>query len=142
MANEKQTSLRILKPSKKIHHPAAFYGILGFCTGVIFSSMVSYIYLNTLIHNAIMRNLVSANISQTEPGFLEKKQEVLELETRFIQPDIQTNQFVQDEEHRVELLPSKNDDLSKILLHQDQSEPRAKSLNKTIIVTKETAVSP
>ncbi|TCB50768.1 hypothetical protein E0H80_08050 [Acinetobacter sp. ANC 4779] len=142
MANEKQTSLKTLKPSKKIHHPAAFYGGLGFCTGVIFSSMVSYIYLNTLIHNAIMRSLVSANISQTESGFLENKQAVLELETRVIQPDIQTNQFVPDEEHRVDFPQSQNDDLSKVLLHQDQAKPRAKSLNKTPLVTKETAVSP
>jgi hypothetical protein len=38
MAKEKQISLRILQPAKKIPHPPVSYAVLGFCMGVIFSA--------------------------------------------------------------------------------------------------------
>ncbi|WP_425919122.1 hypothetical protein [Acinetobacter sp. TSRC1-2] len=143
MANENQTSLRILQPSKKIIHPPAFYGILGFCTGVVFSSIVGYVYLNTLIHNEIDRNLRSINTHYSEQALLEKKQQFATgLENHAIPPDIQINQPVQDEEHPVEFPQPQEDDLSKVFIHQDQPRSMVKSLNKTPVISKETAVSP
>ena len=68
MAKEKQTSLRILQPSKKIPHPRVSYGVLGFCMGVrravdtvnlaiSSNSSNKKIYtLGPLIHNPLLMN--------------------------------------------------------------------------------------
>jgi hypothetical protein len=45
MANEKQKSLRLLRPTKNIKHLPVLYGISGFFTGAIFSLITVYIYL-------------------------------------------------------------------------------------------------
>ena len=46
MANEKQKSLRLLQPTKNKNYLPLICGILGFFAGAIFSSIVSYIYVN------------------------------------------------------------------------------------------------
>lgn len=142
MANEKQTSLRILQPSKKIPHPPASYGILGFCIGVIFSAIVGSVYLHHFIENKIESSLLSTNTDHSEQYLLENKQLATVLETHAIPLDIQINQPMQDEEHPVEFPQPQEDDLSKVFLHLDQPRSMVKSLNKTPVISKETAVSP
>jgi hypothetical protein len=142
MAKEKQTSLRILRPVKKIPHPPTSYGLLGFCIGVIFSAIVGSVYLHHVIHNEIESSLLSTNTDHSEQYLLENKQLATELDSRVIEPYIQTHQPVQDTKHSVEFPQPQEDELSKTIIHQGQSTPVVKSLNKTTVVTQETAVAP
>lgn len=142
MAKEKQTSLRILRPAKKIPHPPASYGILGFCIGVIFSAIVGSVYLHHFIENKIESSLLSNNTDHSEQYLLENKPLATELDTRGIKPHIQTYQRVQDTEHSVEFPQPQENELSKAFIHQGQSTPVAKSQNKIPVVPKETAVAP
>ena len=142
MAKEKQTSLRILRSAKKIPHPPASYGILGFCIGGIFSAIVGSVYLHHVIHNEIESSLLSTNTDHSEQYLLENKQLATELDTRVIEPHIQTHQLVQDTENSVEFPQPQEDELSKTFIHQGQPKPVAKSQNKTPVVPKETAVAP
>ena len=142
MAKEKQTSLRILRPAKKIPHPPASYGILGFCIGIIFSAIVGSVYLHHFIENKIESSLLSTNTDHSEQYLLENKQIATELDTRVIEPHIQTHQPVQDTEHSIEFSQPQENDLSKAFIHQGQSKPVAKSQHKMPIVSKEIAVAP
>ncbi|TCB58557.1 hypothetical protein [Acinetobacter terrae] len=142
MAKEKQTSLRILRPAKKTPHPPASYGILGFCIGVIFSAIMGSVYLHHFIENKIESSLLSTNTDHFEQDNLENKPLATELDSHVIEPDIQIHQPVQDTEHSVEFPQPQEDELSKTFIHQGQSTPVVKSLNKTTVVTKETAVAP
>lgn len=82
------------------------------------------------------------NTNYSEQALLEKKQQLATgLETHAISPNIQINQPVQDEEALVEFSQPQEDDLSKFI-YQDQLRPMVKSLNKTPLVSKRTAVSP
>lgn len=142
MAKEKQTSLRILRSAKKIPHPPASYGILGFCIGVIFSAIVGSVYLHHFIENKIESSLLSTNTDHFEQDNLENKPLATELDTHVIEPDIQTHQPVQDTEHSVEFPQPQENELSKAFIHQGQSTPVAKSQKKIPVVPKETAVAP
>lgn len=142
MAKEKQTSLRILRPAKKIPHPPASYGILGFCIGGIFSAIVGSVYLYHFIENKIKSNLLSTNTDHFEQDNLENKQLSTELDTHVIEPDIQIHQPMQDTEHSVEFPQTQENELSKVFIHQGQSTPVVKSQNKIPVVPKETAVAP
>ncbi|MEZ2903485.1 hypothetical protein ACBQ24_12205 [Acinetobacter terrestris] len=142
MAKEKQTSLRILQPSKKIPHSPVSYGVLGFCMGVIFSAIAGSVYLHHFIHNKIESSLLSTHTDHFEQDNLENKPLATELETRIIELDIQTHQPVQNTKHSVEFHQPREDDLSKVFILQDQSKLGAKTLNKTPVVPKETAVAP
>ncbi len=142
MAKEKQTSLRILRPTKKIHHLPVSYGIFGFCIGVIFSAIVGSVYLHHFMHNEIESSLLSTHTDHSEQYLLENKPLAIELDTRGIEPDIQTYQPVQDTEHSVEFPQPQSDELSKAFIDQGQSKPVEKIQNKTPVVPKETAVAP
>ena len=142
MAKEKQNSLRTLRPAKKIPHPPASYGILGFCIGGIFSAIVGSVYLHHFIENKIESSLLSTNTDHSEQYLLENKQLSTELDTHAIEPDIQIHQPVQDTEHSVEFSQPQENELSKAFIHQGQTKPVAKSQNKMSVVPKETAVAP
>lgn len=141
MAKEKQTSLKILQPAKKIPHPPVSYAVSGFCMGVIFSAIVGSVYLHHFIHNKIESSLLSTHTEHFEPDNLENKPLATELDTRIIEPDIQTHQLVQNTKHSVEFHQPREEDLSKVFILQDQSKLGAKTLNKTPVVPKETAVA-
>lgn len=142
MAKEKQTSLRILQPAKKIPHLPVSYAVSGFCMGVIFSAIAGSVYLHHFIHNKIESSLLSTHTDHFEPDNLENKPLATELETRIIEPDIQLHQPMQDTEYSIEFSQPQENDLNKIFIPQDQSKLEAKSLNKTPVVSKETAVAP
>ena len=142
MAKEKQTSLRILQPAKKIPHPSVSYAVSGFCMGVIFSAIAGSVYLHHFIHNKIESSLLSTHTDHFEPDNLENKPLATELETRIIEPDIQLHQPMQDTEYSIEFSQPQENDLNKIFIPQDQSKLEAKSLNKTPVVSKETPVAP
>ncbi|NNH25728.1 hypothetical protein [Acinetobacter terrestris] len=142
MAKEKQTSLRILQPAKKIPYPPVSYGVLGFCMGVIFSTIAGSIYLHHFIHNKIESSLLSTHTDHFEPDKLENKPLATELDNRIIEPDIQTHQAVQYEENPVESPQPQENDLNKVFILQDQSKLGAKTLNKMPVAPKETAVAP
>ena len=142
MAKEKQTSLRILQPSKKIPHPRVSYGVLGFCMGVIFSAIASSVYLHHFIHNKIESSLLSSHTDHFEQDNLKNKPLATELDTRVIEPDIQIHQPVQYEENPVESPQPQENDLNKVFILQDQSKLGAKTLNKMPVAPKETAVAP
>ena len=142
MAKEKQTSLRILQPAKKIPHLPVSYAVSGFCMGVIFSAIAGSVYLHHFIHNKIESSLLSSHTDHFEQDNLKNKPLATELDTRVIEPDIQIHQPVQYEENPVESPQPREDDLSKVFINQGQSELVAKSLNKTPVIPKETAVAP
>lgn len=142
MAKEKQTSLRILQPAKKIPHPSVSYAVSGFCMGVIFSAIAGSIYLHHFIHNKIESSLLSTHTDHFEPDKLENKPLATELDNRIIEPDIQTHQAVQYEENPVESPQPQENDLNKVFILQDQSKLGAKTLNKMPVAPKETAVAP
>ena len=142
MAKEKQTSLKILQPAKKTPHPPVSYGVLGFCMGVIFSAIAGSVYLHHFIHNKIESSLLSTHTDHFEQDNLKNKLLTTELDTRIIKPDIHTHQSGQDMEYSIEFPQPQKNDLNKIFIPQDQSKLEAKSLNKTPVVPKETAVAP
>ncbi|TCB48338.1 hypothetical protein E0H83_00950 [Acinetobacter terrestris] len=142
MAKEKQTSLRILQSAKKIPHPPISYAVSGFCMGVIFSAIAGSFYLHHFIHNKIESSLLSTHTDHFEQDKLENKPLATELDTRIMKLDIQLHQPVQDTEYSIEFSQPQENDLNKIFIPQDQSKLEAKSLNKTPVVSKETAVAP
>ena len=142
MAKEKQISLRILQPAKKIPHPPVSYAVLGFCMGIIFSAIAGSVYLHHFIHNKIESSLLSTHTDHLEQDNLKNKLLTTELDTRIIKPDIHTHQSGQDMEYSIEFPRPQKNDLNKIFIPQVQSKLGAKSLNKTPAVPKETAVAP
>lgn len=125
MANEKQKSLRLLRPTKNIKHLLVLYGISGFFTGAIFSLIMVYIYLN---HHEIQKVLEEPD-DQVSPV----------LEKYPTQLKIDNDLSVKDEniEHTTDFPQSQNMDLSQAFLHHRDSKEMPLNLNNLKDTVKE-----
>lgn len=143
MANQKQTSFRILQSEKKNHYPAVWYGILGFCTGVMCSAILGYGYINNLSHE-ITNSTAFVNADLAEQDISENTQSLNpQIETKPLHADIQSPQPAHDDEHSIEFPQPQDNDLSKIFVHQTQPKPVAKSQNpmSSLVQTKQPSSS-
>lgn len=129
MANQKQTSFRILQSEKKNHYPAVWYGILGFCTGVTCSAILGYSYINNLSHE-IKNSTTSINANLAEQDISENTQPLNpSIETNPLQADVQSHQLAHEDEYPIEFPQPKESDLSKAFVHQAQPKPVTKNQN-------------
>ena len=137
MANLKLTSLRIFQPAKKKYGSAVRYGILGFCAGVIFSKILGYSYLNTLVHHEIPSHSVFNNQYFSEQDILEKKENNEDKPQISTDLELPTNpaklrvhqQPEQEDDHPVEFPQPQESDLSRIFIHQTQLKSVEKHQN-------------
>ena len=132
MANEKQKSLRLLRPTKNIKHLPILYGISGFFTGAIFSLITVYIYLN---HHEIQKPLAVINTQLSEQKVLEELDDQVSpvLEKYPIQQETHNDLSVKDEniEHTTDFPQAQNMDLSQAFLHHHDSKKMTSNLNNT-----------
>ncbi|KAB0653862.1 hypothetical protein F7P73_04970 [Acinetobacter bohemicus] len=133
MANEKQKSLRLLRPTKNIKHLPVLYGISGFFTGAIFSLIMVYIYLN---HHEIQKPLAVINTQLFEQKILEELDDQVSpvLEKYPTQQENHNDLSVKDEniEHTTDFPQAQNMDLSQAFLHHHDSKKMTSNLNNTV----------
>jgi len=135
MANEKQKSLRLLRPAKNIKHLPILYGISGFFTGAIFSLITVYIYLN---HHEIQKPLAVINTQLSEQKVLEELDDQVSpvLEKYPIQQETHNDLSVKDE-HMTDFPQPQNMDLSQAFLHHRDSKKMTSNLNNLKDTVKE-----
>ena len=133
MANQKQKSLRLLRPAKNIKHLPILYGISGFFTGAIFSLITVYIYLN---HHEIQKPLAVINTQLSEQKVLEELDNQVSpvLEKYPTQQESYNDLSVKDEniEHTTDFPQAQNMDLSQAFLHHRDSKKMTSNLKDTV----------
>ena len=130
MANEKQKSLRLLRPAKNKNYFPVLYGISGFFTGAIFSLIAVYIYLN---HHEIQKPLAVINTQLSEQKVLEELDDQVSpvLEKYPIQLETHNDLSVKDE-HMTDFPQPQNMDLSQAFLHHRDSKKMTSNLKDTV----------
>jgi hypothetical protein len=138
MANKKQKSLRLLRPTKNIKHLPVLYRISGFFTGAIFSLITVYIYLN---HHEIQKPLAVINTQLSEQKVLEELDDQVSpvLEKYPIQQETHHDLSVKDGniEHTTDFPQAQNMDLSQAFLHHRDSKKMTSNLNNLKDTVKE-----
>ena len=133
MANQKQKSLRLLRPAKNKNYFPVLYGISGFFTGAIFSLIAVYIYLN---HHEIQKPLAVINTQLSEQKVLEELDDQVSpvLEKYPIQQETHNDLSVKDEniEHTTDFPQAQNMDLSQAFLHHRDSKKMTSNLKDTV----------
>lgn len=134
MTNKKQTTLRILPPTKKAAHTAVIYGILGFFAGAFISAVGSYVYFSHgTVSNSIETKALTALSRDTEiaettiftnPGMTAEKPAAVS--------DVAQHDAVPEDEHALEFPQPQDADLGKAFMHPDQLKPTVNAVKPVV----------
>lgn len=131
MANKKQTTLRILPPTKKVSHTAVMYGIFGFFAGAFISALGSYVYFNNLntTPNPIEAKALAAPASNIETGSLSHQNPAVQVAEKplVVSDEVTKNNSVPDDEHALEFPQPQDADLGKAFMHPAPLKPAVSS---------------
>lgn len=131
MANKKQTTLRILPPTKKVSHTAVIYGIFGFFAGAFISALGSYVYFNNLntTPNPIEAKALAAPASNIETNSLSHQNPAVQVAEKplVVSDEVTKNNSVPDDEHALEFPQPQDADLGKAFMHPAPLKPAAVS---------------
>ena len=131
MANKKQTTLRILPPTKKVSHTAVMYGIFGFFAGAFISALGSYVYFNNLntTPNPIEAKALAAPASNIETNSLSHQNPTVEAAEKplVVSDEVPKNNSVPDDEHALEFPQPQDADLGKAFMHPAPLKPAVTS---------------
>lgn len=131
MANKKQTTLRILPPTKKVSHTAVMYGIFGFFAGAFISALGSYVYFNNLntTPNTIEAKALAAPASNIETNSLSHQNPAVQVAEKplVVSDEVPKNNSVPDDEHALEFPQPQDADLGKAFMHPAPLKPAVSS---------------
>lgn len=136
MANKKQTTLRILPPTKKVSHTAVMYGIFGFFAGAFISALGSYVYFNNLntTPNPIEAKALAASASNIETNSLSHQNPIVQAAEKplVVSDEVTKNNSVPDDEHALEFPQPQDADLSKAFMHPAPLKPAVSSTKPAV----------
>ena len=136
MANKKQTTLRILPPTKKVSHTAVMYGIFGFFAGAFISALGSYVYFNNLntTPNTIEAKALAAPASNIETNSLSHQNPAVQVAEKplVVSDEVTKNNSVPDDEHALEFPQPQDADLGKAFMHPAPLKPAASSTKPAV----------
>ncbi len=136
MANKKQTTLRILPPTKKVAHTAVMYGIFGFFAGAFISALGSYVYFNNLniTPNPIEAKALAAPASNIETGSLSHQNPTVQAAEKplVVSDEVTKNNSVPDDEHALEFPQPQDADLGKAFMHPAPLKPAVSSTKPAV----------
>lgn len=136
MANKKQTTLRILPPTKKVAHTAVMYGIFGFFAGAFISALGSYVYFNNLntTPNPIEAKALAAPASNIETGSLSHQNPTVQVAEKplVVSDEVTKNNSVPDDEHTLEFPQPQDADLGKAFMHPAPLKPAVTSTKPAV----------
>ncbi|KWQ05193.1 hypothetical protein SE27_07950 [Acinetobacter harbinensis] len=136
MANKKQTTLRILPPTKKVAHTAVMYGIFGFFAGAFISALGSYVYFNNLntTPNPIEAKALAAPASNIETGSLSHQNPTVQVAEKplVVSDEVTKNNSVPDDEHALEFPQPQDADLGKAFMHPAPLKPAVTSTKPAV----------
>lgn len=136
MANKKQTTLRILPPTKKVSHTAVMYGIFGFFAGAFISALGSYVYFNNLntTPNPIEAKALAASASNIEIGSLSHQNPIVQAAEKplVVSDEVTKNNSVPDDEHALEFPQPQDADLGKAFMHPAPLKPAVTSTKPAV----------
>ena len=136
MANKKQTTLRILPPTKKVSHTAVMYGIFGFFAGAFISALGSYVYFNNLntTPNPIEAKALAASASNIEIGSLSHQNPIVQAAEKplVVSDEVTKNNSVPDDEHALEFPQPQDADLGKAFMHPAPLKPAVSSTKPAV----------
>ncbi len=136
MANKKQTTLRILPPTKKVSHTAVMYGIFGFFAGAFISALGSYVYFNNLntTPNPIEAKALAAPASNTETNSLSHQNPTVQAAEKplAVSDEVTKNNSVPDDEHALEFPQPQDADLGKAFMHPAPLKPAVTSTKPAV----------
>ena len=131
MANKKQTTLRILPPTKKVSHTAVMYGIFGFFAGAFITALGSYVYFNNLntTPNPIEAKALAAPASNIETNSLSHQNPAVQVAEKplVVSDEVPKNNSVPDDEHALEFPQPQDADLGKAFMHPAPLKPAVSS---------------
>ena len=136
MANKKQTTLRILPPTKKVSHTAVMYGIFGFFAGAFISALGSYVYFNNLntTPNTIEAKALAAPASNIETNSLSHQNPAVQVAEKplVVSDEVTKNNSVPDDEHALEFPQPQDADLGKAFMHPAPLKPAVTSTKPAV----------
>ena len=136
MANKKQTTLRILPPTKKVAHTAVMYGIFGFFAGAFISALGSYVYFNNLntTPNPIEAKALAASASNIETNSLSHQNPIVQAAEKplVVSDEVTKNNSVPDDEHALEFPQPQDADLGKAFMHPAPLKPAVTSTKPAV----------
>ena len=136
MANKKQTTLRILPPTKKVSHTAVMYGIFGFFAGAFISALGSYVYFNNLntTPNTIEAKALAAPASNIETNSLSHQNPAVQVAEKplVVSDEVTKNNSVPDDEHALEFPQPQDADLGKAFMHPAPLKPAVSSTKPAV----------
>ena len=136
MANKKQTTLRILPPTKKVSHTAVMYGIFGFFAGAFITALGSYVYFNNLntTPNPIEAKALAASASNIEIGSLSHQNPIVQAAEKplVVSDEVTKNNSVPDDEHALEFPQPQDADLGKAFMHPAPLKPAVSSTKPAV----------
>ena len=136
MANKKQTTLRILPPTKKVSHTAVMYGIFGFFAGAFISALGSYVYFNNLntTPNPIEAKALAASASNIETNSLSHQNPIVQAAEKplVVSDEVTKNNSVPDDEHALEFPQPQDADLGKAFMHPAPLKPAVTSTKPAV----------
>ena len=136
MANKKQTTLRILPPTKKVSHTAVMYGIFGFFAGAFISALGSYVYFNNLntTPNPIEAKALAASASNIETNSLSHQNPAVQVAEKplVVSDEVTKNNSVPDDEHALEFPQPQDADLGKAFMHPAPLKPAVTSTKPAV----------
>ena len=136
MANKKQTTLRILPPTKKVSHTAVMYGIFGFFAGAFISALGSYVYFNNLntTPNPIEAKALAASASNIETNSLSHQNPIVQAAEKplVVSDEVTKNNSVPDDEHALEFPQPQDADLGKAFMHPAPLKPAVSSTKPAV----------
>ena len=136
MANKKQTTLRILPPTKKVSHTAVMYGIFGFFAGAFISALGSYVYFNNLntTPNTIEAKALAAPASNIETNSLSHQNPIVQAAEKplVVSDEVTKNNSVPDDEHALEFPQPQDADLGKAFMHPAPLKPAVSSTKPAV----------
>lgn len=136
MANKKQTTLRILPPTKKVSHTAVMYGIFGFFAGAFISALGSYVYFNNLntTPNPIEAKALAAPASNIETSSLSHQNPTVQAAEKplVVSDEVTKNNSVPDDEHALEFPQPQDADLGKAFMHPAPLKPAVTSTKPAV----------
>ena len=136
MANKKQTTLRILPPTKKVSHTAVMYGIFGFFAGAFISALGSYVYFNNLntTPNTIEAKALAAPASNIETNSLSHQNPAVQVAEKplVVSDEVPKNNSVPDDEHALEFPQPQDADLGKAFMHPAPLKPAVTSTKPAV----------
>ena len=136
MANKKQTTLRILPPTKKVSHTAVMYGIFGFFAGAFISALGSYVYFNNLntTPNTIEAKALAAPASNIETNSLSHQNPAVQVAEKplVVSDEVTKNNSVPEDEHALEFPQPQDADLGKAFMHPAPLKPAVTSTKPAV----------